>query len=284
VGFRYLPLAAGAALAVLILSGCNKIGLLYDYADKLVIYNVEENFDLDKAQRARLKEDVEAYFQWHRKAMLPAYAEFLAFVADSARDGLRPDEIEAGYERYRDLYRRTMEPVAEKSASLLLGLTPEQIDGWIEKQRKKNRKSRKDMSGSPQERLEHRGKKTIDEMEDWTGRLAKEQKERIKALNGTLPWNGILALDLREKVQEEVAAMAKRRAPADSLRAYLALYYTGNESLKSAEFRQRYRDFERRLRTIILMIHNILTEEQKARFLQQVEKLAQDFRTRSQAE
>lgn len=284
MGFRYRSLAAGAALAALLLPGCNKIGLLYDYADKLVLYNVEENFDLDKAQRSRLKEDVDAYFQWHRKTMLPAYADFLVFVADSARDGLRPDEIDAGYARYRELYRRTMAPVAEKSASLLLGLTPEQIDGWIEKQRKKNRKSRKDMSGSLQERLEHRGKKTVDEMEDWTGRLTKEQKDRIRTLNGSLPWNGILALDLREKVQETVAVMAKRRAPADSLRGYLALYYMGDESLKSAEFRQRYLDFERRLRTVIFMIHNVLTEEQKARFLQQVEKLAQDFRSRSQPE
>jgi hypothetical protein len=284
LGFRFLPLAAGAALAVLSLAGCNKLGLLYDYADKLVLYNVEENFDLEKAQRVRLKEDVEAYFQWHRKAMLPAYADFLTFVADSARDGLRPDEIEAGYARYRELYRRTMEPVAEKSAALLLGLTAEQIDTWIEKQRKKNRKSRKDMSGSPQERLEHRGKKTIDEMEDWTGRLSKDQKDRIRTLNGSLPWNGLLALDLREKVQEQAAAMAKRRAPADSLRAYLAAYYMGEEALKSAEFRQRYREFERRLRTLIHMIHNILTEEQKARFLQQVEKLAQEFRSRSQPE
>jgi hypothetical protein len=140
------------------------------------------------------------------------------------------------------------------------------------------------MSGSPQERLEHRGKKTIDEMEDWTGRLSKEQRERIRTLNGTLPWNGLLALDLREKVQEQVAEMAKRRAPADSLQAYLALYYMGDEILKTGEFRQRYRDFERRLRTLILMIHKILTPEQKARFLQQVEKLAQDFRSRSQPE
>jgi hypothetical protein len=284
VRFRYLTRAAGAALAVLSLAGCNKIGLLYDYADKLVLYNVEDNFDLDKAQRARLKEDVEAYFQWHRKALLPAYAEFLVYVADSVRDGLRADEIDTGYQRYRELYRRTMEPVAAKSAALLLSLSPAQIDEWIGKQRKRNRKARKDMSGSLQERLDHRGRKIIDEMEDWTGKLSKDQRERIKVLNATLPWNGLLALDLRERVQERVAEMAKRKAPADSLRAYLAAYYTGDENLKGEEFRQRYRDFELRLRTLILMIHNILTEEQKSRFLQQVEKLAQDFRSRSQTE
>jgi hypothetical protein len=273
-----------AAFAAIALSGCNKIGLLYDYADKLVLYKVEDDFDLDKAQRVRLKADVEGYFQWHRKSLLPAYADFLSYIVDSARVDLRPDEIDSGYQRYQALYRRTMVPVAEKSAALLLSLSPDQIEGWIERQRKKNRKLHKDFSGSQPERLEHRPKKIIDELEDWTGRLSKEQKEKIRALNGAVPWNGILWLDLREKVQERVAEMAKRKAPADSLRAYLAEYYLGDGNLKSEEFRERYREFEQRLKAFIYAVRNLLTEEQRARFLQQVEKLAQDFRTRSQQE
>ncbi|MBW8888499.1 MAG: hypothetical protein JF616_12150 [Fibrobacteres bacterium] len=282
MGLRIRSLAA--AFAAIALSGCNKIGLLYDYADKLVRYKVEDDFDLDKAQRVRLKTDVEGYFQWHRKSLLPAYADFLSYIVDSARVDLRPDEIDSGYQRYLVLYRRTMEPVAEKSAALLLSLSPDQVDGWIERQRKKNRKLHKDFSGSQPERLEHRAKKIIDELEDWTGRLSKEQKEKIRILNGSVPWNGILWLDLREKVQERVAEMAKRKAPADSLRAYLAEYYLGDENLKSEEFRARYREFEQRLKTFIFAIRNLLTEEQRARFLQQVEKLAQDFRARSQQE
>src|SRR4051812_50037159 len=91
VGLRIPSLAA--AFAALALTGCNKIGLLYDYADKLVLYKVEDDFDLDKAQRVRLKADIEGYFQWHRKSLLPAYADFLTFIVDSARVGLRPDEI-----------------------------------------------------------------------------------------------------------------------------------------------------------------------------------------------
>jgi len=282
VGLRIRSLAA--AFAAIALSGCNKIGLLYDYADKLVLYKVEDDFDLDKAQRVRLKTEVEDYFQWHRKSLLPAYADFLSYIVDSARVGLRPGQVDSGYHRYQELYRRTMEPVAEKSAAMLLSLSPDQIDRWIERQRKKNRKLRKDFSGSQPERLEHRAKKIIDELEDWTGRLSKEQKEKIRALNGSMPWNGILWLDLRERVQEKVAEMAKRKAPADSLRAYLAEYYLGDEKLKSEEFRARYREFESRLKSFIYAVRNLLTEEQRTRFLQQVEKLAQDFRARSQQE
>ena len=282
MAFRFRPVMVAAAIAALSLSGCNKIGLVYEYADKLVLYNVEDNFDLDKPQRARLKEDVAAYFQWHRKQLLPEYASFLAYVADSLRDGLRSVEIDSGYRRYKALYRATMEPVTDKSLTLLEGLSPEQIDAWIEKQHKKNQKLRKDFSGSLQERLDHRYKKIVDEMEDWTGRLTKEQKARIKVLNGTLPWNGGLWLDLKEQVQEHLAGMLKQKASAADVRGYLASYYPATDSLRSDEFRIKNKEFEKRLCTLIYMIHNTLSTEQKRHFIQQVEKLAQDFRAMSQ--
>lgn len=278
MAFRFRPLALGAAFAAIALLGCNKLGLLYEYADKLILYNVEENFDLDKPQRIRLKEDIAAYFQWHRKEMLPAYSDFLGYVADSARNGLRSAEIDSGYRRFKELSRRTMDPVTGKSVALLQSLAPDQIDGWLDKQHKKNQKLRKQFSGTLQSRLDHRYKKIIDEMEDWTGRLTKEQKARIKVLNGTLPWNGNLWLEHRERVQDSLAAMLRRKAPTADLEALLGAYYAGSDSLKTEEYRTRHRDFERRLCTLILMIHNTLNAEQKRRFLQQVDKTAQDFR------
>lgn len=287
MAFRFRPLALAAALAALgvaALTGCNKIGLLYEFADKLVLFNVEDNFDLEKLQRARLKEDVEAYFRWHRKDMLPAYADFLAYVADSVRNGLRPVEIDSGFRRYQRLSRATMEPVTEKAVFMLQSLEPGQIDAWIEKQHKKNQKLRKQFSGSVQERLDHRCKKIIDEMEDWTGKLNKDQKSRIKALNGSLPWNGDLWLELRETVQDSVASMLRRKATTAELQAYLGAYFQGGDALKSETYRTRNRDFERRMCTLIYMIHNMLTTEQKRRLLQQVDKTAQDFRALSKAE
>ncbi|MDB5050730.1 MAG: hypothetical protein JWO30_3801 [Fibrobacteres bacterium] len=287
MSFRFPARFAGAALLVastLAITGCNKLKLGYEYADWLVIYSVEDNFDLDKVQRGHLKDDVNAYFHWHRTQMLPAYADFLTYVADSVRNGLRPAEIDTGYARYRALYLRTMEPVTEKSLNLLSALTPEQVDGWLEKQRKKNQKLRKDFSGSVEERLDHRYHKIVDEMEDWTGRLTKDQKNKIKVLNGTLPWNGDLWLDMREKVQDHLAELLKKKAPQAELQGYLNTYYLNTDSLRSDVFRARNKEFETRLRTLIYMIHNILTPEQKRHFIQQVEKLARDFRALSKQE
>jgi hypothetical protein len=279
-GPAFLSLAALSFLALTI-TGCNKLKLGYEYADWLVTYSVEDNFDLDKPQRAQLKDDVHAYFRWHRKELLPVYADFADWIANSARNGIQPSEVDSGYHRYRELYRRTMEPSVEKSVNLLVALTPEQVDQWLERVRKKNAKQHKEFSGSLDERLDHRFGKIIDELEDWTGKLSKEQRNRIKILNRTLPWNSGLRLEMREKFQDHLAEILKKKAPREEVHAYLANYAMDTDSLKSEEYRVKGREFETRLRTMVYQIHNILTPEQKRRFIQQVEKLARDFRTLS---
>ena len=272
------------AILALAFTSCNKLKLGYEYADWLVTYSVEDNFDLDKPQRALLKEEVNAYFHWHRKQMLPIYAEFAAWIADSARNGIKPAEVDAGYARYRVLYRKTMEPVVEKSVDMLASLTPEQVDQWLERVRKKNAKMRKSFSGSPEERLEHRFVKIVDELEDWTGKLSKDQKARIKALNSTLPWNGSLYLELRETVQDHLADMLKKKSPKDEIRVYLSEYFLDTDSLKSEEYRIKSREFSVRMRIMVNQVYNMLTSEQKRRFIQQVDKLARDFLVLSQQE
>lgn len=281
MSFRSPAWFAGAALVALALAGCNKLKLGYEYADWLLVYSVEDNFDLDKPQRSVLKEEVDAYFHWHRKQMLPAYAEFLTYLADSVRNGLRPSEVDSGFQRFKKLYRSTLQPIPEKSLGLLLSLTPEQVDAWLERQRKKNAKLRKDFSGSLEERLTHRYQKIVDEMEDWTGRLTQEQKTKIKALNRTLPWTGFHWLEMRERFQTHMAELLKKKASKDEVRATLNLYLLDNDSLKSEEYRAKTKEFDIRLRTLIYSVHSVLTTEQKRHFLRHVEKTARDFQTLS---
>lgn len=278
------PIRLLVAVLALVLASCNKFKLGYEYADWLVTYSIEDNFDLEKPQRAMLKEEVDAYFHWHRKQLLPVYADFATWIADSARNGIKPAEVDSGYARYRVLYRRTMEPVIDKSVDLLASLSPEQVDQWLEKVRKKNAKLRKSFSGCPEERLEHRFAKIVDELEDWTGKLTKDQKARIRTLNRTLPWNGNLYLEMRETVQDRLADMLKKKAAKEELRDYLSGYFLDTDSLKSEEYRNKSREFSVRMRTIIYQVYNMLTLEQKRRFIQQVEKLARDFRLLSQQE
>jgi hypothetical protein len=287
MSFRFRAGAWAAALALAVaalLAGCSKLKLGYEYADWLVIYAVEDNFDLDKTQRSRFKEDVEAYFKWHRKAMLPLYAGLLAGAADSLEKGLRPEGLDSAYARFRILYRNTMIPTVDKATDLLISLNASQVDAWLEKQRKKNLKLRKDFSGSPEDQLERRYEKTVDELEDWTGRLSKDQRRQVRALSRSLPWNGHLWLDNREKLQGRLAALLKSNPTRPQVRALMEDYFLYPERLRSEEYNGRIGQSEAKLRIMITRIHQLLTPAQRRHFRSRLEKLAEDFRRMSRQE
>lgn len=281
--FRSLIVGIALAAAVL-LSGCSKLRLGYEYADWLVIYSVEDNFDLEKTQRQRFKDGVESYFRWHRKAMLPQYADLLARAADSLGKGLRPEGLDTGYSQFQVLYRKTMAPTVDRATDLLLSLSPTQVDQWQEKVKKKNQKLRKDFSGSREDQLERRCEKTLDELEDWTGKLSKEQKKQIRTLSRGLPWNGHLWLDHREKVQAALASLLRNKAPREAVRKYLEDYFVYPERLRSQEYNDRIKESEVKTRTMIIRIHALLTAQQRRHFIARVDKLARDFRTMSRQE
>lgn len=279
MAFRTLITVFILAVVACFHSGCNKLRLGYEYADWLVIYSVEDNFDLDKAQRARFKGDVEDYFQWHRETILPLYADFLAGVSDSLARGLRPEEIDSGYLAFKALYRKTMEPIVDRAVDLLVSLSPAQVDQWVEKQQKKNQKLRKDFSGSPEDQLQRRYEKTVDALEDWTGRLTKEQKKQVRQLSRGLPWNGHLWLDNREKVQGRLAELLKAKASREAVRGFMEEYFLYPERMRSAEYNARIAESERKIHGMILKVHALLNVKQRRHFRAQVVKTAQDFRS-----
>lgn len=280
-----LKILRAAALGLLfVLAGCNKIKLGYEYADWLVIYSVEDNFDLDRAQRGRLKEDVAAYFKWHRGALLPQYSDLLMRAADSLGDSLRPAEVDVAYKRYQDLYRKTLEPVVEPALALLTSLDSQQVETWFDKQKKKNQKLRRDYSGAKDENLERRYRKILDEVEDWTGRLSADQKKKVREWSRALPWNGDLWIENRERLQGRLADLLRHRAGQDAIRNFLKEYFLHPERLRSPEYDARYRDYEAKAKEMIAGIHAMLTPAQRKHLTAEVEKLAQNLRNMSRAD
>lgn len=272
-------------LAVLFsLGGCNKLKLGYEYADWLILYAVDDNFDLGKAQRARVKRDVAGYLAWHRKALLPQYADLLARVADSMKAGMRPEGVDSGYMAYQALYRKTMEPVVDPAVNLLLSLARSQVDAWSERQRRKIKKLRKDYSGNEDEKLERRYERTVNELQDWTGRLSADQKKQIREWSRALPWNGDLWLEKREKVQADLAALLRRKAPRAEVRAFVENYFLHPERQRSAAYNERFRANMLMTRDLVVKIHGILTPEQRSRFISEIENLAGNLRSMSRAE
>jgi len=204
--------AAAAGFLLFCLGGCNKLRLAYEFADWMVIYTVNDNFDLDKIQYAQFKRDVATYFQWHRRTMLPRYADWLRRGNDSIQAGLTVSAYDSAYAEFRSLYLKTLEPVVERAQTLLISLNPDQKKNYAQELKKKNQKIRKAYLRSREQKLEARYKKTLAAVEDWAGGLNKTQKKQLRDLSVALPWNGELWLENREKMQREAVGTARDEA------------------------------------------------------------------------
>lgn len=268
-------------IVMLLCLSCTKLRLGYEYADWLVIYSIEDNFDLDKVQRTQIKLDVADYFKWHRKQMLPLYSDFLTQKSLQSKSGLSLAQVDTGFNQFQFLYQKTLEPFVDKAQRMLVSLTPSQVNVWLEKQKKKNQKILKEMSGGAQVQIERRYNKIVAELEDWTGDLTKEQKSQLKILNSALPWNGLLWLDNREKNQNQLAILLGQNASKATIKSFLNDFYIHPEKLRSPQFQKQNLEFESKLKIMIVAVYNLLSPEQRAHFILQAEKLSGEFHTLS---
>ena len=275
VGSHRMGLAV-ALSALILLCGCSKLRLAYEYADWMLLFSVNNNFDLDKTQSESLKRDVKEYFSWHRREMLPRYAHLLLRASNKIKSGGRPDDYDSIYREFRVLYRQTMEPVVGKAQTLLLSLSPEQIEAYEKVMKKKNDKLRKENAKARSRLMEERYRKTVVEIEDWTGPLSSEQKQQVHDFSMTVPWNKDLWLEHREKSQAKLIGILRARQPA-LLEAFLKDYFLDPDRLKSPIYVERTREYETRLKSLILGVNGMVTPSQKASALVQAETLAKDF-------
>jgi hypothetical protein len=262
---------------VFVLAGCNKIRLTYQYADWMVLYSVRDNFDLNSEQSEQLSQEVDDYFLWNRKEMLPLYARYLHASAEKIRSGLDSATYDSGYAEFRALYRQSLLPVVDKAQTLLLSLEPDQIDAYAKTLKKKNDKLRREISRPREEILEKRYLKSIKAIEDWTGPLSVDQKARLKPLNDAMPWTGDIWLANREKVQAELIDLLKTKAGAAKLRPFLEDYFLDGEKLRSPVYLARSREYQAGLKRYLLELRSILTPAQLERLLEQMKTLANDF-------
>ena len=161
----------------------------YNQLDTLAAWTADEYFSLDPAQKNQFQTRFARLHDWHRHDQLPDYAQLLAEAQARLEKGITRDDVFWMIEAVKARYRRIVAQSAPDAAALLMTLTPEQIDALKQQWAKDNRKFVREyvLDGKPEERRRARVKRTVDQIERWTGRLTDEQERRIAALTDTLP-------------------------------------------------------------------------------------------------
>jgi hypothetical protein len=174
----------GVALLALALTGCSMVRLGYSQAPTFTYWWLDGYLDLDSAQSARVRDELDRFFEWHRRQELPAYA---ALLARGQREVMEPTITPAAFCAWRDELQKRIDAVAEQAtpplAALVLTLSPEQLK-HMERQLVKNGESmRKDFAQPDRdERTAASFKRTLERYENFYGKLDEAQRKRLADL------------------------------------------------------------------------------------------------------
>lgn len=201
--------AIGLALGtVLLVAGCSTLQLGYNQAHPLLYWWIDGYADLNDAQSARLRQDIDGLLAWHRQQELPAYAQRLRQWRTLAAQDLTAEQVCREADVLRAATSRLMERGHEPLARLALTLTPAQRDHLQRHQTKSDEGFEKDfLRGSASARLERRLERTLDRYETLYGRLTDAQVALVRQSLQASPFDPARTLAQRRERQAEMLAL-----------------------------------------------------------------------------
>ena len=197
-----------ALLAALALAGCSVLRLGYGQAPMLAYWWIDGYVDLNEAQSQPLRDDIDRWFEWHRRTEMPRYAALLVRAQREVMEPrLSPDQMCAWREEAQRRLHVALDEAAPALATLIVSLTPEQIRHIERKLAKNGEELRNDFAQPDRtERAKGAFKRTLERYENLYGRLDKAQRDRLTELLAASPFDAELWLGERERRNRELIA------------------------------------------------------------------------------
>jgi hypothetical protein len=242
----------GAALLALVLAGCSMVRIGYSQAPTLAYWWIDGYLDLDGAQSARLREELDHFFDWHRRQELPAYA---ALLARGQREVMQPTITPAAFCAWRDELQKRIDAAAEQAtpplAALALTLTPEQLNHMERKLAKNGDSMRKDFAQPDRdERAAASFERTLERYQNFYGKLDEAQRRRLAELLAASSFDPERWLAERDRRNRDLIATlsgvaAAARSPEAERQARAAVRLLIERAQRSP--RPEYRAYQERL-------------------------------------
>ncbi len=203
-----------AVIAVLIpLNGCSIVRLGYDHGSQLTWWWLDSYVDFDRAQKPHAKQAIQQWFDWHRSAQLPEYANWLSEVRSRVNDPLTSGQVCGWSEELQHIIAPAFDHAVQLSTPLILSLGEAQRRYLEKRYTKSNDKlRRKYLQPDPKDRLNAAIKRTVKRIENLYGVINEKQRSLIIAGIETSPFNPEFWLSERQRRQQITLSILQQLA------------------------------------------------------------------------
>jgi hypothetical protein len=266
------------AALLLLVSACGT-RFVYNRLDWLSSWYVENQVTLDDAQSRALRSNFDEFFAWHRRSELPRYARFLDRMADDAVQPVSLEQLESGQREVEAFMRDSVAHLAPAAARWLDGLRPAQVQELFASFADKDRKARAETcEADPAASRHERARRFIDNVEEWTGRLGRAQRELIATRYSALESDACAELSARERTRREFRALVDRYRTRPEFADRIAEFLAHPENRRDAAHRAAYEEDREQFLRLLADINHSLTPEQRRRTILRLRAYAQEMR------
>jgi hypothetical protein len=168
-------------LALLVLGGCSSTTFVYNRLDFLLPWYLDDYVELNTVQDRFLDDQLQPFLAWHRDLELPLYLQILDDIDRRLDRQLTVDDIAAISLEFEDAWFRLEDRALDWLLALGERLTEEQVQEFLaslwEQQEKYEKKY---LKRSDQEYRRDSYDSLVDNLQDYLGRLDKDQKQALE--------------------------------------------------------------------------------------------------------
>ncbi|GAB5452940.1 MAG: hypothetical protein Hals2KO_32680 [Halioglobus sp.] len=177
----------GLLFCVLFLASCSSTSFVYNRLDFLLPWYINGYTDLDRDQEAFLDQRLQPFLDWHRARELPCYVVLLDDMESALQEPVSAADL-AGITRNFELaWYRTQDEALEWLFELGAQLTVDQVEEFLaELDEEQEELEEKYLDRSDEEFHEEGYDNLRENVQDYLGRLQKEQRELMRTASEKL--------------------------------------------------------------------------------------------------
>ncbi len=270
-------------LALVALTGCSTIKLVYNQSDDLLYWWVDSYADLQDGQKQLTRDTLTELQRWHRQQQLPEYIALLQKMRAMAPNDITPAQVCAITEDMKTSFTTVLRFVEPASTRLAVQLKPEQLRSVRKRFDKTNKDWRKDwLDPDAEDRLHYRNKQALNRLEDFYGRLDNPQRDVLRRWLSESVFDPVLSYAERERRQADTMQTLQRMAQEGSATAQAQALWHGLMERALNSPNERYRAYNRVLWQEncegFAKLHNSTTPAQRKRMVESLQGYENDFR------
>jgi hypothetical protein len=270
-------------LLLALAAGCTALRLGYTQADVILGWRANSYFDLDADQRRDFAGRLDRLLAWHRYEQLPEYATFLTTAIDKAEHGVTAEDIDWFVDGFKARYRIIINRGANDAAEILATLEPAQITALQKQFNKDNKKfaNEHELGENGEKRKRERLKRTLSQLEYWTGNLSREQEGKIAAMLAPIPLIEHLRHEDRMRRQREFVELLKLRKTGPEFATLLREWLLEWDHGRAPEYARLSEEVYHQRVKFYLAVDKLITREQRQHALSRLKKYAEDCKSLS---